>query len=68
VKGFCYITGQELDLAPAYWRVRIEELLERGGRRRIEHGETFGHDRAGRIVFEVYGRVSGPRHARVLTL
>jgi hypothetical protein len=44
-----------------YWKQRLAEVIRDGGFRRVEHGETFGHDKNGRIRFEVYATVPVPK-------
>jgi predicted P-loop ATPase/GTPase len=60
VKGFCYVTHTAMEESRAYWQQRMREALKAGGRRRVENGETFIHQRGGRLVAEVYANVPAP--------
>lgn len=62
MKGFDYTVPQELDQPPAAWRERINQVIADGGHRRVEHGETFAHDKRGALLFEVYGNIPGPKN------
>jgi len=55
--GFDYVTGQAISLLTTEWRARLRLLILKGGFRRVEFGETFGHRKGGLIEFEVYGTV-----------
>lgn len=57
MRGFDYLAGKEIDLRSKEWRERLQSLVKRGGFRRAENGETFGHNERGRIKFEVYDNV-----------
>lgn len=54
VDGFDYRLGERVSLPLLEWRANTASALEQGGFRRAENGETFVHDKAGRILFEVY--------------
>jgi len=56
--GFDYRTGRPVEAPISEWREHLRHLIEKGGFRRVEFGETFGHGKHGRIEFEVYGRVN----------
>ena len=58
MKGFDYTTGKELELCIRDWRLKLTNLIEKGGYRRFEKGETFAHSSNGGVVFEVYGNIT----------
>lgn len=57
VQGFDYRTQQACTRPAGEWSADLARVIAAGGRRRVEHGETFAHDARGLIVFEVYGNV-----------
>lgn len=57
MEGFDY-RSQTPQLPVSEWRKVLAEVIVAGGRRRVEHGETFAHDANGEILFEIYGNVS----------
>jgi len=56
--GFDYRQQKQLGLTRADWREELRKVVAAGGRRRHEHGETFGHKANGLIEFEIYDNVS----------
>ena len=54
IPGFDYRTGQPAEYTRAEWRKELRAVIDGGGFRTTHEGETFAHNRAGRIVFEVY--------------
>jgi len=61
VKGFDYRTGQGLDLPVRDLASQLQAVVDAGGYRRVEHGETFAHDVRGSLLWEAYGIVPAPR-------
>lgn len=57
IEGFDYRVQQPSKRPTQEWKAHLREVIEAGGRRRVENGETFAHDAKGVIVFEIYGRV-----------
>ena len=43
------------------WQEIIADVTKNGGRRRVEHGETFLHDSKGKMIHEIYANVPEPR-------
>ena len=70
MKGFNYTTSAEFDLPVAKLREELQSIVNNGGFRRVENGETFAHGSNGVIIWEAYGNValerSAPRPATVL--
>ena len=60
IKGFDYVANRPAELTLVQWRERLSKLIEKGGFRRVEAGETFGHNKAGIIEFEIYATVRAP--------
>jgi len=56
-EGFDYRVQQPAARPVADWRADAAAALAEGGMRRVENGETFIKDRAGKILFEVYAFV-----------
>ena len=56
--GFDYALGKPVSRSTAEWRQKLRELVSHGGRRRHEHGETYGHGRDSLIEFEIYGNIN----------
>lgn len=56
--GFDYRMQKQVEHSRAEWRDELTKTVHRGGFRRHEHGETFGHDAKGLIEFEVYANIS----------
>lgn len=52
--GFDYRVHLPAQLTRTQWREEIARALAAGGRRRVEAGETFIHDKDGTLLFEVY--------------
>lgn len=61
MKGFDYRSGQSVTRSADEWRADLATIINEGGRRRVENGETFAHDANGIIVWEAYGNVRLPR-------
>lgn len=57
LSGFDYRLQKEVERSSREWREELVKLVKTGGRRRHEHGETFGHERNSLIAFEIYGNV-----------
>lgn len=58
IDGFDYTTGKAVQLTRAQWRDKIRAVIETGGRRRVDHGETFLHGKNARITAEIYANLS----------
>jgi hypothetical protein len=58
MRGFNYTTAAEFDLPVAQLREDLQTIIDGGGFRRVENGETFAHGSDGRIVWEAYGNVT----------
>ena len=62
MKGFDYkdtsASNRGVDRPVAEWRATMSGALADGGRRRVSDGETFIHDKHGRILVEIYGNVA----------
>lgn len=58
INGFDYKTGKATAETLSEWRSRMAPILKDGGKRRVEKGETFVHDRNGVMVFEVYANIA----------
>lgn len=61
MKGFHYVLQKEMDLPPKEWRTMLQDIVQKGGRRRNEAGETFAHGADSLLVFEVYGTIQLPK-------
>ena len=57
VKGFDYVRQRAVDYSRKEWIQQLAALKARGGFRRHEKGETFGHGPDGLIQFEVYANI-----------
>ena len=57
ILGFDYVLGKPVERTNREWRELLRQLVAQGGRRRHEHGETYGHGRDSLIRFEIYGKV-----------
>lgn len=57
IKGFDYTTQQAVARSRKDWAILFEQVIQAGGRRRVDHGETFAHDESGRLLFEVYANI-----------
>lgn len=64
MKGFNYTTQAPFDLAVAVLKEELQVVIDGGGFRRVEDGETFAHDSHGRIIWEAYGNVPDPGKKR----
>lgn len=60
MKGFNYTTEAAFDLPKAQLSEELQTIVNNGGRRRVEDGETFAHSSDGTIIWEAYGNVSLP--------
>ena len=60
IPGFDYRAQKPVTLTSAQWREVIREAIRDDGFRRVDGGETFIHNRQGRIVAEAYGRIAAP--------
>lgn len=58
MKGFNYTTGAEFDLPVAQLREELQSIVDAGGYRLVENGETFAKGKDGRIIWEAYGNVT----------
>lgn len=58
MQGFDYRMQRQVERSRAEWRDELKKVVAHGGRRRHEHGETFGHSAKGLIEFEIYDNVS----------
>lgn len=58
IDGFDYRIDKPVKLTRSEWRNHLRAIVHAGGFRRVEHGETFGHGKDGRIAFEIYANVS----------
>lgn len=58
MKGFNYTTSAEFDLPVSQLREELQGIVDNGGFRRVENGETFAHGRDGLIIWEAYGNVT----------
>lgn len=56
--GFDYRLNKQVTRSRVEWRAELQKVIKAGGRRRIEHGETFGHEKGSLIAFEIYANVS----------
>ncbi len=56
--GFNYTTDAAFDLPVAKLREELQGIIDNGGFRRVENGETFAHGSDGRIIWEAYGNVT----------
>jgi hypothetical protein len=56
--GFDYRLQKQVEHSRKEWREELHKVVSHGGRRRHEHGETFGHNAKGLIEFEIYDNVS----------
>lgn len=66
MKGFDYRTNTEFDRPTKELREELTEIVARGGRRRVEHGETFAHDAQGHILWEAYGFIGAVEGAALV--
>lgn len=57
IDGFDYRTGQAVQKSRADWRDALAQVVNAGGRRRVDGGETFAHGKDGLLLFEVYAVV-----------
>lgn len=57
IKGFDYREQRQVTRSRDTWQNALAALIADGGRRRVEHGETFGHAATGEIAFEIYANV-----------
>lgn len=58
MRGFNYTTQAEFDLPVAQLREELQSIVDNGGFRRVENGETFAHGGDGSIIWEAYGNVT----------
>jgi hypothetical protein len=58
MKGFNYDTAQEFDLPVETLRADLQRIVDNGGRRRVENGETYAHGKDRKIIWEAYGNVT----------
>lgn len=58
IDGFDYRLGVPVSKDRHEWRETLRKLIADGGRRRVSDGETFGHDKQGKIQFEIYANVA----------
>lgn len=56
--GFDYRLQKQVERSRNEWREELRREVSAGGRRRVEDGETFGHNSRGLIDFEIYGNVN----------
>lgn len=61
IEGWDYRTHTVVRKTRQEWQATIAELVKAGGRRRVEHGETFVHNPQGRIAVEIYARIPEPK-------
>lgn len=57
IEGFDYRTDKKRELTRAQWRDELRKIVEDGGRRRVDAGETFATGRDGVLAFEVYENI-----------
>lgn len=57
IKGFDYHKHDVAQLTRREWQERLRAVLASGGKRRVELGDTFAHDKSGKLLFEVYGNI-----------
>lgn len=61
IPGFDYRTGQRVEHPRAWWREAVRNMVNIGGWRRVEDGETFVYlrNRWGEpeLLFEVYANI-----------
>lgn len=58
IDGFDYLAGTSVRLTTTQVKQIIRVIVEAGGFRRVENGETFLHDKSGKIVYEFYSNVN----------
>lgn len=58
LQGFDYRLRKQVERSRQEWREELQKTVAHGGFRRVDHGETFGHDAKGLIEFEIYENVS----------
>lgn len=58
IEGFDYIADKPVKLPLNEVRRIIRNAVEAGGFRRVEHGETFLHDKTSKVIFEFYSNVN----------
>jgi hypothetical protein len=58
IEGYCYVTHQPVTLSRQEWQERILKTLKAEGHRRVEAGETFIHNKDGRMLAEIYANVN----------
>jgi hypothetical protein len=57
LSGFDYRLQKQVERSRSEWREELKKVVSAGGRRRHEHGETYGHGPKGLIAFEIYDNV-----------
>ena len=57
IAGFDYKINRPVERPLKEWREQLTQLQAKGGFRRVDGGETFGHDQKGIIAFEIYATV-----------
>ena len=58
IPGFDYVTHIPVQYTRAEWRQKLKDGIAKGGRRRVDHNETFLHDAKGLLVFEIYSTIA----------
>jgi hypothetical protein len=58
IQGFDYRTQQVRSLPASEWRDELQAVIRKGGRRRVEAGETFATIPGLGIQFEVYANIN----------
>jgi hypothetical protein len=54
IQGFDYRKGHTVAMPINDWRQVLREVMQQGGSRRVESGETFIKNKAGELVAEAY--------------
>ena len=57
IPGHCYETHADVSWTRAEWQDRMRRVIQAGGRRRVENGETFIHIHGGKLNSEIYANV-----------
>lgn len=58
IPGFDYLKGQPVSYTKSEWLGLIKPIIDDGGRRRVENGETFIHTkRDGILLWEIYDNI-----------
>lgn len=55
IPGFDYLKGEPVSYTKTQWLELVKPIIDNGGRRRVEVGETFIHTkRDGILLWEIY--------------